>query len=87
MLACDALLAMGAATSEREAKANVNAAIDQVAERLNNTRAVCRKYYVHPAVLEAYTNGRLARALGRVKRRDLARLESGVLKLLQKRAA
>jgi DNA topoisomerase-1 len=87
MLACEALLGMGAATSEREAKANVNAAIDQVAERLNNTRAVCRKYYVHPAVLDAYADGRLARALGRVRRRDLARLESGVLKLLQKRAA
>ncbi|HEX6089785.1 MAG TPA: hypothetical protein VFZ13_06460 [Gemmatimonadales bacterium] len=87
MLACEALLGMGAATSEREAKANVNAAIDQVAERLNNTRAVCRKYYVHPAVLEAYADGRLARALGRVRRSDLARLESGVLKLLQKRAA
>jgi DNA topoisomerase-1 len=25
-----------------------------VAERLGNTRAVCRKYYVHPALLGAY---------------------------------
>jgi DNA topoisomerase-1 len=89
MLACDALLAMGAADSEKAAKANVNAAIDQVAERLNNTRAVCRKYYIHPAVFDAYADGRLTRALGRtrVRSKDPARLEAGVLKLLQKRAA
>lgn len=87
MLACEALLAMGPADTARDAKANVNAAIDQVAERLNNTRAVCRKYYIHPAVLDAYADGRLTRALGRQKPRDLARLESRVAKLLQRRAA
>ena len=35
-------------------------AIDTVAERLGNTRAVCRKYYVHPAVLQAYLAGSTA---------------------------
>ena len=34
-----------------------------MAERLNNTRAVCRKYYVHPAVLETYQAGTLHEAL------------------------
>ena len=38
-------------------------AIDQVAEQLNNTRAVCRKYYVHPAVFESYLAGTLHEAL------------------------
>jgi len=28
-----------------------------VAERLGNTRAVCRKYYVHPELLRAYLMG------------------------------
>jgi DNA topoisomerase-1 len=87
MLASEALLSMGAAETERERKANVNAAIDRVAERLNNTRAVCRKYYIHPAILDAYADGRLALALGRLRSRDLARLESRVMKLLQKKAA
>ena len=32
-------------------------AIDRVAEQLNNTRAVCRKYYVHPAVFDTYLAG------------------------------
>ncbi|UCG86695.1 MAG: DNA topoisomerase IB [Gemmatimonadota bacterium] len=48
---------VGPASSQREAKANVLRAIDQVAERLGNTRAVCRKYYVHPIIVEAYMQG------------------------------
>ena len=32
-------------------------ALDTVAERLGNTRAVCRKYYVHPALINAYHLG------------------------------
>jgi len=61
--AAAALDAAGPAPSEREAKAAILKAIDQVAERLNNTRAVCRKYYVHPAVLETYEAGTLHEAL------------------------
>ncbi len=33
------------------------AAVDTVAETLGNTRAVCRKCYIHPAVLSAYLSG------------------------------
>ncbi|MEP6687521.1 MAG: DNA topoisomerase IB [Gemmatimonadales bacterium] len=58
-----ALDAVGPAPSEREAKSAILRAIDQVAEQLNNTRAVCRKYYVHPAVLETYQAGTLHEAL------------------------
>jgi DNA topoisomerase-1 len=54
MLAAQALREIGPPANEREAKRNVNAALDQVAARLRNTRAVCRKYYVHPSVIEAY---------------------------------
>jgi DNA topoisomerase-1 len=57
MLAAVALRAMGAAASRREADRNVLRAIDAVAERLGNTRAVCRKYYVHPVLLAAYMMG------------------------------
>jgi DNA topoisomerase I len=58
-----ALEEFGPAESTREAKSTILRAIDQVAERLNNTRAVCRKYYVHPAVLERYEAGTLHQAL------------------------
>ena len=43
--------------SQRQAKKNVVAAIEQVAERLGNTPAVCRKCYVHPQVIDAYLDG------------------------------
>jgi DNA topoisomerase-1 len=58
MLAAVELRRLGAAASRREADRNIIAAVDAVAERLGNTRAVCRKYYVHPALLEAYHMGR-----------------------------
>jgi DNA topoisomerase-1 len=58
-----ALEEVGPAATQREAKSTILKAIDRVAERLNNTRAVCRKYYVHPAVLETYAAGTLHDAL------------------------
>jgi len=53
LTAC-ALWAHGASTSQMQAKQNIAQAIDEVAKRLGNTRAVCRKCYVHPMVLDAY---------------------------------
>lgn len=63
VLATGALLELGPAETAKDAKANVIAAVDRVAARLHNTRAVCRKYYIHPAVLDAYLAGRLPEAL------------------------
>jgi DNA topoisomerase I len=57
MLAAVELRAVGPAVSRREADRNILRAIDAVAERLGNTRAVCRKYYVHPGLLRAYLMG------------------------------
>jgi DNA topoisomerase-1 len=59
MLAAVELRRMGPAASRSEADRNIIAAVDAVAERLGNTRAVCRKYYVHPALLRAYLMGRV----------------------------
>jgi DNA topoisomerase-1 len=63
LLAVEALTEIGAWSSQRHAKSNVLKAIDRVAEQLNNTRAVCRKYYVHPAVFEHYLAGSMTEAL------------------------
>jgi DNA topoisomerase-1 len=60
MVAAVALRTMGPAASCGEAERNILRALDAVAERLGNTRAVCRKYYVHPALLSAYHLGRTA---------------------------
>jgi DNA topoisomerase-1 len=42
--------------SATEAKRNIVKAVEHVAKRLGNTKAVCRKSYIHPAVLDAYMN-------------------------------
>ena len=60
MLAGSALREMGPPSTKLEASRNVIRAIDAVAGRLGNTRTVCRKYYVHPALIDAYMEGRTA---------------------------
>ena len=57
ILAAVALREKGPAPTKREATRNINRAIDEVAERLGNTRAVCRKYYIHPGLVQAYMDG------------------------------
>ena len=60
MWAARELRALGPAESRRAAERNIVRVIDTVAGKLGNTRAVCRKYYVHPAVLDAYLAGHTA---------------------------
>ena len=93
--AATALRALGPASTEKEAKANVIRAIDEVAKRLGNTRAVCRKYYVHPHVLEAYMEGVVIPSTPALvndgeRRKDrpstLRRDEIAVVELLRRRA-
>ncbi len=57
VLACMTLKELGPYETVTQAKRNVVEAIKSVAERLGNTPSVCRKCYVHPAVLEAYLGG------------------------------
>lgn len=59
VLAACALTEFEGYESETQAKKNIVAAIQTVAEQLGNTPAVCRKCYVHPAVLDAYLQGEL----------------------------
>src|SRR5690242_13864685 len=57
VLAATALREMERADSKARARRNVLRAIEAVATLLGNTRAVCRKSYIHPAVLDAYMDG------------------------------
>jgi DNA topoisomerase-1 len=86
ILAVAALRELGPATGEQEAKSAILKAIDSVAEQLNNTRAVCRKYYVHPAVFETYTVGTMLETLANGNRTQsasgLSEEERGVVRLL-----
>src|SRR5438874_2469300 len=57
VLAAKALAEAATFKSATEAKRNVVAAIESVAKKLGNTTAVCRKCYIHPAILDAYMDG------------------------------
>ena len=79
---------------QAQAKKNVVRAIEAVAERLGNTPTVCRKCYVHPAIIDAYLDGTMIQTLKqRAERamaeavRDLRPEEAAVLVLLQHRLA
>jgi DNA topoisomerase-1 len=47
-----------------EVKRELVATVAAVARRLGNTPTICRKCYIHPEVLTAYADGRLARLNG-----------------------
>jgi DNA topoisomerase-1 len=80
--------------SQREAKRTVNQVIQRVASMLGNRPATCRKYYVHPAILEAYQDGSLYDAVATVSvegyedaPHDLDLEEATLLELLQRKQA
>jgi DNA topoisomerase-1 len=53
------LKTIGNFESATEAKRKIVQVLDVVAERLGNTRTVCKKYYVHPLILSLYENNSL----------------------------
>jgi DNA topoisomerase-1 len=63
VLAYRALRATGEGATEREKQRNIAAAMRAAAGDLGNTAAVARQAYVHPAVVEAYLDGRIRAAL------------------------
>jgi len=99
VLAAIALNSVGMFETEQQAKANVKNAIGVVAKLLGNTPSICRKCYIHPAVLESYLNGDFNAGLtlkiaesGRTCVRssraiDLRSSEAAILNLLGSRVA
>jgi DNA topoisomerase-1 len=92
VLAATALREFEKATNQRQAKKNVVTAIEAVAKMLGNTPAVCRKCYVHPAILNAYLQGTtiavLQQRMGRKLATSLRKLkpeEAAVLMLLREK--
>jgi DNA topoisomerase-1 len=63
ILAARELCAAGPARTETDTKHTVVAAIKRVAQRLGNRAATCRKYYIHPAILDAYGDQSLFSAM------------------------
>ena len=92
VLACELLYEFEAFDSETQAKRNVVQAIKSVAARLGNTPSVCRKCYVHPAVLDSYMSGAMLKTVKRsVQQEDhsvpheLQQQELALLNLLRRK--
>lgn len=76
---------------ENKRKELVPTLVRRVAERLGNTAAICREYYIHPAVLKAAESGSLRQTLRTSRARqkddcDLDKAEKIALKLLKEHA-
>ena len=64
--------------SERACKRCINEALVKVAAQLGHTVAICRSSYVHPRLLEDFTENRLARTLAPAVRRRARSRSLGV---------
>jgi DNA topoisomerase-1 len=90
VLAAQMLREIGGSSTETESKKKIVSAVESVAKRLGNTKAVCRKCYIHPAIFDAYVDGSMtATVLQRARRarasHALSEGEASVLALLQRR--
>ena len=63
VLTAMALNAQEKFATKKEAKSNVKNAIAAAAKLLRNTPTICRKCYVHPAIVESYLDGDLIEGL------------------------
>jgi DNA topoisomerase-1 len=77
--------------NEEPTESALVAAIDEVAVTLGNTRVVCRKYYIHPAIMDAYLDGTLTQWFTgpspRPRRTGLSSEEAAVLRMLKRHYA
>jgi DNA topoisomerase I len=82
-----AALALAASSEEGDSRRRLTTAVVEVAARLGNTPAICRKCYIHPDIVAAHADGTLAAGLGGRPSRGLSPEEASVLRLLEQRAA
>lgn len=58
-----AFKSMGQAESETECRKNIVSALDEVSQKLGNSRTICKKYYVHPGIIRLYEEKNLDKYL------------------------
>lgn len=51
------------ADSDTKRKSNIVSALNEVSLKLGNTRTVCKKYYVHPGIIELYEHNEIEKYL------------------------
>lgn len=73
-------------STEKDRKKAVVSCIKEVAQMLNNTVAICRKYYIHPRVIDAFADSTLYNYGNSLKGKAspyFSKSEEAVLKLLK----
>lgn len=82
---------LGQAINQTETKKNVLSALDEVSSKLGNTRSICRKYYVHPRLIQLYEENSLQKYLAQLDEiekcddlTDLTQEEKVLMKILKK---
>jgi len=66
-LAASFLLENCAISSNGQTKATLTRVVKQVGSKLGNKPAACKKYYIHPAVMDCYASGYLAEVASRFR--------------------
>jgi DNA topoisomerase-1 len=81
------LKTLGMGASESESKKNIVAALDEVSKKLGNSRAICKKYYVHPGLLKLYEEKTIEKHLAQLEKIEVCDNEAdltGEEKILMK---
>ncbi|GAC1378217.1 MAG: DNA topoisomerase IB [Ktedonobacteraceae bacterium] len=93
VFAAKTLQELGEFETQTAARKNVVQAVEAAAKHLGNTKAICRKCYIHPEVIDSYLHGSLLTELNQQNQKsiqyaDELRLEEAkVLKFLKDRLA
>jgi DNA topoisomerase I len=59
--ALETLVSLADVISETERKKNIVIVLDSVSKKLGNSRAICKKYYVHPGLIRLYEENNFSR--------------------------
>jgi DNA topoisomerase-1 len=88
--ALQAFWSIGDAITESKCKKNIVAVLNMVSQKLGNTRAICKKYYVHPALIEFYQEKKLTKYMDELNKLEepddksgLTREEKVLMKILK----
>jgi DNA topoisomerase-1 len=83
LLACEALQ-RHLGHPDKHAKRCLKSAVEAVSARLGNTVSICRKCYIHPAVVDAFLDRSLRRGRRERRLRGLSSSEAAVLALVER---
>lgn len=70
---------MNPPATKKDCKKNILAALEEVSQKLGNTKTVCRNYYVHPGIIQLYEEDNLRKYLKQIRQLNADVKVSGCL--------